>query len=52
MKVQYEYNVGNFNLGTREAARLVQRSLKRTQVDPTAPAPRITQKITMERVVR
>ena len=49
---QYEYKIGSFKLDTREAARLVQRSLKRTQADPTAPAPRITQKIIMERIVR
>lgn len=53
---QYEYKVGNFSLSTREAARMVQRSLKATQADPTAPAPKITQKLTqtltMERIVR
>lgn len=52
MKMQYEYMVGVFNVNTREAARMVQRSLKRTQLDQSAPAPKIVQKLTMERVVR
>lgn len=49
MKKQYEYKVGQVAVGTREAARIVQRSFRDTGANPV---PRIIQKLTMERVVR
>lgn len=58
MKKQYEYKVGTIGVATREAARIVQRSI-RAQAEQAcltngiAPAvPRIIQKLTVERVVR
>jgi hypothetical protein len=50
MKVNYEYKVAGIPTSTREAARLIQRSLR--SATPEAKAPRIVQKITMERIVR
>lgn len=58
MKMQYEYNVGGIKVGTREAARMVQRSFRSlaeqtlTTNGNTPVVPRIVQKLTMERVVR
>lgn len=57
MKKQYEYEVGGVTgLVTRESARLIQRSFRKTATvhdDGTiAKVPRIIQKLTMERVVR
>lgn len=50
MKKKYEYTVGNFQVSTREAARVIQRILRFNLVD--AKAPRITQKIVIERTIR
>lgn len=58
MKKQYEYKVGNFSVGTRESARMIQRSLRAGILnnadiaEQIAPVPRIIQKLTVERVVR
>jgi hypothetical protein len=58
MKMQYEYNVGGIKVGTREAARIVQRSFRSlstqslTTDGKTPVVPRIVQKLTVERVVR
>lgn len=53
MKKEYEYTVGNFKLKTREAARMIRRSLlSEAAVSQFGPAPRIIQKLTVERVVR
>ena len=58
MKKQYEYKVGNFEVSTREAARMIQRSLRASILSSADIAeqikliPRIIQKLTVERVVR
>lgn len=53
MKKQYEYTVGCFKLHTREAARMIRRSLLSDEaVAKLGPAPKIIQKVTIERVVR
>jgi hypothetical protein len=58
MKKQYEYNVGGVAVGTREAARMVQRSFRAlaeqtlTTNGNTPVIPRIVQKLTVQRVVR
>lgn len=58
MKMQYQYNVGGIQTGTREAARIVQRSFRAlaasslTTDGKTPVVPRIVQKLTVERVVR
>lgn len=52
-KIKYAYQVGHVALATREAARIVQRSIRsQAVVDPTVTVPRIVQKITVERIVR
>ncbi|MNC12636.1 hypothetical protein D3C75_603600 [compost metagenome] len=53
MKKKYAYQVGGVAVATREAARMIQRSFPTINVhgEPVK-APRITQKITMERIVR
>jgi hypothetical protein len=50
MKKKYAYQVGGIAVATREAARIIQRSFR--TLDTVAAAPRIIQKITMERIVR
>lgn len=54
MKKQYAYQVGGIGVATREAARVIQRSirdeLRSRGLSNTAP--RIYQKIVQERVVR
>lgn len=58
MKKQYEYKIGNFEVSTREAARMIQRSLRSSILNNSEiaeqikPVPRIIQKLTMERVIR
>lgn len=53
MKKTYEYTVGQFKTDTREAARLIQRSLRSDLANSLGvKAPRIVQKLTVERVVR
>jgi hypothetical protein len=49
MLKKYLYQVDNFTTATREAARMIQRSLRNSGVSPT---PRIVQKLTVERIVR
>ena len=58
MKKQYEYQVGEYALPTRESAREIQRSyrfanqLREAIGAEVKPVPRIIQKLTMERVIR
>lgn len=48
-KKKYEHSINGLTVATREAARIIQRALR----DPvTGTAPRIMQKLTIERVVR
>ena len=54
MKKQYLYQVGGIGVGTREAARVIQRAF-RDEIEAkglTNPVPRIFQKIVQELVVR
>lgn len=54
-KVKYEYKVGNVGVATREAARIIQRSVRAQAIatgDVHQVVPRIIQKLTVERVVR
>lgn len=46
---KYAYQVGGIGTGTREAARIIQRSLRDTGANPV---PRIIQKLVVERVIR
>jgi hypothetical protein len=50
LKTQYSYTVAGIGATTREAARIIQRSIKADK--PDAKAPRIVQQIVMQRVVR
>lgn len=54
MKKQYLYQVGGIGVGTREAARIIQRAFRNEIVEKglSNPVPRIFQKIVQERVVR
>ena len=55
MKKQYEYAIGAFKVSTREAARIIQRSLRDPEVLKDVgytQVPKIIQKLTVERVVR
>lgn len=49
MKKQYSYKIGGFQVETREAARMIQRSLPKLD---NGYAPQITQRLVMDRVVR
>lgn len=50
MKAQYSYKVGNLYSATREAARQIQRSLRRKGYDKNDT--KIIQQVTIERIVR
>lgn len=53
MKKKYSYQVAGIAVATREAARIVQRSFPTLDITGAAvKAPRITQRITIEREVR
>lgn len=52
MKTQYSYKVGGVVVGTREAARAVQRSFREGSGGDTTLVPKIVQKVTTERFVR
>lgn len=55
VKTNYAYQVGGIGAGTREAARLIQRSFREAHTlngELVLPVPRIIQKLTQERVVR
>lgn len=49
VKQHYAYQVGGIGAGTREAARIIQRSFRDTGANPV---PRIIQKLVVERVIR
>lgn len=53
MKKQYAYKVGEVMLATREAARIVQRSIRQQAgVDPAVKVPKIVQRVVIEKEIR